>query len=245
MRSANRPGRPALRRSGLWLATALLWQLARAGSIGGDLALTSDYIFRGISQGNADPAAQADVHYTTTDGTYAGVFASTLTRWHGRGYRGEIEAYLGHRFDLSQAWSTAVTAVDYLYLSHNSPVSDDYQELSTSISYLDQWTLSVAAAPNVVRYDHRYRLGRYTAYVADLGAQLPIAGRLFATAGVGYYSLNGPEPDHYAYGNAGIAFEYGAWRLDAGYYVTQKHIQPLFPYGRAIDRFAGTVSWHF
>ncbi|MBV9913446.1 MAG: hypothetical protein JOZ93_12765, partial [Sinobacteraceae bacterium] len=38
---------------------------AQAGAFGGALTLTSDYIFRGVSQGNGDPAAQADVHYTT------------------------------------------------------------------------------------------------------------------------------------------------------------------------------------
>ena len=47
------------------------------------------------------------------------------------------------------------------------------------------------------------------------------------------------------YGNAGLAFEFKSLRLDAGYYVAQERAQALFPYGRAGNRFAGSVSWHF
>ncbi|HET9388612.1 MAG TPA: TorF family putative porin [Steroidobacteraceae bacterium] len=219
--------------------------VAEALTPGGDLTVTSDYIFRGISESAGQPAAQADLHLSTRDGTFVGAFVSTLRKINQHGADFELEEYLGHRFDLSPLWSTALTAVNYSYLARNIPFSNDYQELSASLSYLDLGTLSFTYSPNAVRYAAGYRLGRYAAYVTDASAQVPLVGRLFATGGVGYYTLTGPDGSSYAYGNGGMAFEYKAWRIDAAYYVTQVRSQYLFPYGEARNRFAVTVSWHF
>lgn len=213
----------------------------------GDVSYTTDYIFRGISETDGRGAGQIDLRLSTRDGTFLGVFASTLRRtwqrgWGQRGWEYELEEYLGHRFDLSQSWSTTLTATNYSYLSGNVPVSNDYQEVAVAVSYLDLWTLSVAAIPNAVRYNGGYRLGRYPAYIVDTSAQIPVVGRLFVVAGAGYYTS---DSTGYAFGNAGLGFEFNSLRLDAGYYVAQDRAQMLFPYGRAGGRFAGTFSWHF
>src|SRR5256886_13905349 len=49
-------------------ATALGTELAWGGS----LAVTSDYIYRGVSESNGRAALQADVHADTPQGTFAG-----------------------------------------------------------------------------------------------------------------------------------------------------------------------------
>jgi uncharacterized protein (TIGR02001 family) len=228
------------------MAFGLSPQLARALAVDGDITYTSDYIFRGVSETGGHGAAQLDVHATTSDGTFAGAFASSLGRVNYHYYNSEVETYIGHRFDLSSAWSTTVTAVNYDYLGGTVRHPNDYQELSLAASYLDRLTVSFSASPNTVRYDVPYRLERYPAYSADAATQLPLIGRLLFTAGIGYYSVgNGSETLGYAYGNGGFAFEYKRLRIDAGYYVVQERAQPQFPYGRARDRIAGTISWHF
>jgi uncharacterized protein (TIGR02001 family) len=229
------------------LIAATAPRFAAAITFDGDLGYTSDYVFRGISETAGRSAGQVDLHLTSGDGTFVGVFASTLGHvWH-RGYDSfgwnyELEEYLGHRFDLSPTWSTTVTAVNYSYQNGNAPINNDYQELSVAVSYLDSWTVTVGAIPNAVRYNWGSRLGRYPAYTVDTSAQLPIVGRLFLTAGAGYYTS---DSTGYAYGNAGLAFEFKSLRLDAGYYLAQDRARALFPYGRAGSRFAGSVSWHF
>jgi uncharacterized protein (TIGR02001 family) len=231
----------------MWIAAVwLLPRLAQALSVDGDVTYTSDYIYRGISETGDHGAAQVDVHVTTADGTFLGAFASTLGRVMYYHWDDEMETYLGHRFDLSSSWSTTITAVNYSYLGGNVHTSNDYQELTLAASYLDRWNLSVSSSPDVVRYDRGYRLGRYPAYAVEASAQLPLVGRLLFTAGLGYYSIgDGSDQIGYVYGNSGLAFEYKRLRLDLGYYVTQEHAQPQFPYGRARDRIAGTISWHF
>jgi uncharacterized protein (TIGR02001 family) len=226
-------------------AAILASRFAQAVSVSGDLTYTTDYIYRGFSESDGRSAAQLDVHAATDGGTFAGVFASSLGKMLGRGADAELEPYVGHRFVLSPSWSTTVTAVDYSYVGGNLPFSNDYQELSAALSYLDLVTISVAASPDAGRYYMFYRLGRYPAYDADFSAQLPLVGRLFLTAAAGYYSLTGPGGSGYFYGNAGLSFEYAAWRVDAGYYRTEERARYMFPYGRAGNRVAATLSWHF
>jgi uncharacterized protein (TIGR02001 family) len=228
-------------------ASVLAPRSATAVTFEGDITYTSDYVFRGISETAGRSAGQIDLHLTTRGGTFLGAFASTLghlwrTPYEDLGWDYELEEYLGHRFDLSPSWSATLTAVNYSYLGGNAPVSNDYQELSAAVSYLDFWTVNVAAVPNAVRYDRGHRLGRYPAYTLDASAQFPIVGRLFVTAGAGYYTS---DRTGYAFGNAGLAFEFKSLRLEAGYYVAQDRARTLFPYGRAGNRFAGSVSWHF
>jgi len=242
------PRRPSRLHAGwpyAFIAGAALARSASALTFGGDVAATSDYIFRGVSLTDNQAAAQADLHATTSGGTFIGVFSSTLRDRRERETDVELEAYLGHRFDLSPVWNATLTAVSYSYLDGHRSSSTDYQELSASASYLDRWTVSFTAAPNIVRYYEHRRLGRYAAYIADVAGQLPLAGRMFLTGGVGYYSFTGPDGSGYTYGNAGLAFEYQSWRLDAGYYLTDSNAQALIPYSRRAHRFAATLSWHF
>ena len=231
----------------LWTAVAALFPShAPAVTVNGDATYTTDYIFRGISQTDGHGAGQLDVHLATLDGTFAGVFGSTLGRVRDRYWSYELEEYVGHRFDLSPSWSTSLSVVNYSYFGGNVPISNDYQELTLSASYLDRWTLSVSSSPNVLHFNREYRLGRYPGYVAEASTQLPIVGRLFFTAGIGYYQIgSGMDGLGYLYGNGGVAFEYKSLRIEGGYYAVQEHAQPQYPWGWARNRVAGTLSWHF
>ena len=177
----------------------------------------------------------------------------------------EIQPYAGMRFLLTSEWNATVTAVDYLYVHHEYGRSDDYQELSVAFQYLDTLTFSLAASPNAVHYWRGYRLGRFAGYDASLNGEWPLFGPLFVTGGAGYSFLAGPSghtstmntangpktvttswgTQGYGYGNVGLAAEHGAWRLDVGYYFSDKQAQNLFPYSAQNNRVAATLSWRF
>ncbi len=234
---------------------------ARGASVGGSIAVTSDYIYRGYSETNNKPAAQIDVHVGTLNGTFVGVWASTLDSKYRPYAQFDVEEYVGQRFLLSSAWNTSITATNYSYVGGHQAYSSDYQQLTASVSYLDRWTLSFSAIPNMLRYWivhtpqnwEDYRTGRYPAYDVETSGQWLLGRGVFATGGIGYYLFTGtdstafPQPTMgYAYGNVGLAYEWHRWRLDVGYFHTQKAAaQRLFPYPIAGDRVAGTVSWRF
>src|SRR3981081_4681406 len=103
------------------MAAALAPRSARAVTVEGDISYTNDYVFRGISETGGRSAGQIDLRVSTRGGTFLGVFASTLGRtlqrsWGKFGWEYELEAYLGHRFDFSPAWSATLTGVSYSYL---------------------------------------------------------------------------------------------------------------------------------
>ena len=227
-------------------ATALGTELAWGGS----LAVTSDYIYRGVSESNGRAALQADVHADTPQGTFAGAWASTRDRALEPGAGYDFEVYLGHRFDLSSAWNATLSARSHYFPGATGEVSDDFQELSAVLTWLDRWTLSASAIPNAVRYWYYRRLSRSPAGIVETTGQWLIGEGLFVTAGAGYYRSSGNGARRlaatgYAYGNAGLAFERRRWRLDIGYFFAEEQARELLPYPLARHRVAGTVSWRF
>jgi uncharacterized protein (TIGR02001 family) len=224
-----------------------------AVTFGGDVALTSDYIYRGFSETDDKGAVQLDLHGSLLSGTFAGVWISTLDHRFRPYADYDVEEYIGQRFNLGSEWNTSVTATNYSYLGGHQDYSSDYQELSASVSYLDRWTVSLSAMPNAVRYSWSYgSTGRHPAYDADTSGQWLIANGFFVTGGIGYYFFTGSGSEYvsqpgvgYAYGNVGLAYEWRSWRAEIGYFLTEKRAQQLFPYPIANDRFAGTLSWRF
>jgi uncharacterized protein (TIGR02001 family) len=254
----SRPARPQRLLPGLVLAAlgaepAGAVDLGGGFALGGNLALTSDYIYRGISSSNNEGAFQADLH-VTNGGTFLGLFGSTRDDSLEPYASYDLEVYLGHRFDLGNAWSATVSARGHYLLGGPQEISDDYQELGAAVSYLDFWTLSVTAIPNAVRYwatPFGYeRLSRAPAFVAETSAQWLVHAGFYLTAGAGYYHITGTGPgieaaNGYAYGNVGIAYDHRPWRLDVGYYLTGDKAQVLFPYPSANDHFAASIAWRF
>ena len=250
-------------------AVALLWPhgarcQSEPGPIGGSLAATSDYIYRGVSQSDGHGALQADLHASTSGGLYGGVWASTRDSNLEPGADGETQLYLGQRFGFGDAWSATVSGrADYFV--GPSRHSDDYQEIAAALTWLDRYTLSITAIPNATRYvpavcqynGHYYpcyEVYRSAAFVADAAGQWLLrqglfGGGLYLTAAAGYYRASAADHGQapavdYIYGNAGLALEWRRWRIDVGYFAAQRQAAELFPYPVA-KRLAGTVSWQF
>jgi hypothetical protein len=256
-----------------WLsagALALLWPCAgycqAEAALGGNLALTSDYIYRGVSQSDGHGALQADLHASSTGGTFAGVWASTRARDLEPETPAEVQLYLGHRLSLGGAWSATLSGRSDYFVGGPAQHSDDHQEISAALSWLDRYTLSVTAIPNAVRYSsvvvqypgyqlQYYDVYRSAAYVADGAGQWLVREGLFGGAGLyltaaaGYYYASRPSSAPvpalgYLYGNAGLALAWRRWRLDFGYFAAEHRASRLFPYPVA-NRLAGTLSWEY
>jgi uncharacterized protein (TIGR02001 family) len=223
------------------------------GSIvpGGEIAVTSDYIYRGVSQSDGHLALQADLHLATAGGTFLGAWASTRDSDLEPGAPAVLDMYLGHRFALSSTWSATLSARAHAYLGADAyEPSDDYQEISASLTYLDSWSVSITSIPNAVRWWFYTRLSRAPAWVFESSGQYLLGRELFLTGGAGYYRTQGPDSGidratGYAYGNAGLAWEHRQWRIEVGYFITQQAAERSYPYPIAEHRLAGTLSWRF
>lgn len=249
---------------------ALLWPHAarcqsEPGPIGGSLAATSAYIYRGVSQSDGHGALQADLHASSSGGLFAGVWGSTRDRSLQPDTPAETQVYFGQRFSLGSGWSGTLSGRADYFVGGPARHSDDYQEISAALTWLDRYTLSITAIPNATRYVPAvcvfngrqypcYEVYRSPAFVADAAGQWLLheglfGGGLYLTAAAGYYSAGSADHDQvpavdYVYGNAGFALEWRRWRVDVGYFAAQKQARELFPYPVA-ERLAGTVSWQF
>ena len=107
--------------------------------ISGNVALTSDYRFRGISQSDEDIALQGGFDLGFDNGIYIGTWGSTVDFDSNDGFDGslELDYYIGWASDIGD---TGVS-LDVGYLYYDYPGDDgaegDYQELYASIGFWD------------------------------------------------------------------------------------------------------------
>lgn len=106
--------------------------VATAGEIEANVALSTDYIFRGISQTNNDPAISGGFDYSFDSGFYAGVWASNVEF---DDVSTEIDLYGGYAFEAGEG-----VEIDFGYIYYTYPGDSgslNYSEYTASISFDD------------------------------------------------------------------------------------------------------------
>ncbi len=128
---------------GLVLSSVLLGTApaANAAEWSGNVAIASDYRFRGISQGDRSPAIQGGFDLETESGFYVGTWASNVTF---SDAAIEMDFYLGFGGDISEGVSYDVGYLYYAYPEDGSLELDgsgdrdlDYSEIYASVSFGD------------------------------------------------------------------------------------------------------------
>jgi uncharacterized protein (TIGR02001 family) len=233
-------------RCALGIVAAVGMQGARAaGSVGGHLDATTDYVFRGLSQTRGDPAAQADLHYQTPTGWFAGAWGSTVNLNRGPGATVELNAYAGRAWPVGGPWNAKITAVQYVYPNDSAFLRYDYFELVASLSYEDRLAFTVSWSPNTSRYSS-YGVSRdQRTLTYEMVGQWPLHGPLSATGSVGYYDLAQLFGTGYFYGSAGLGYTFERFRIDLAYIATSHEATVMFGPEVADDRWSLTVAWWF
>lgn len=120
---------------------------AEPATASANLALTSDYRYRGISQTRLQPAVQAGADYAAASGWYVGAWASSITWTRDAGGSGTIEAdiYGGKRGSFANGIGYDAGLLGYLYpsngLSHvsgfdNANTAEVYAQLGYGVATL-------------------------------------------------------------------------------------------------------------
>jgi uncharacterized protein (TIGR02001 family) len=87
-----------------------------AFTVGGSVALASDYRFRGISQSDRDMAVQGGITVAHASGAYAGIWASNLAGWGTFGGANmELDVIGGYKAALSDAATLDIGLTWYMY----------------------------------------------------------------------------------------------------------------------------------
>ncbi len=197
------------------LATLVVGTGAQA-EFSANVAITSDYMFRGVSQNDNDMAIQGGFDYNHDSGFYAGVWGSNVAAKAFNGSSMELDTYIGWSGDLGPV-SLDVGALRYNYPGQaTTPAAPnvDTNEFHVGVSK----DFGMASASATVYYSPDFfNLGSERYY--DLGLEVP-AGMVTVAAHYGKTSISekvGLGKQDYADWSLGVSTEYQGFGFDLTY----------------------------
>jgi len=137
--------------------------VASAGDIEANVSLATDYVFRGFSQTNEDPAISGGFDYGFEGGFYLGIWGSNVN--FGDNTSTEIDLYGGYAFDVSESVSLDFGYIYFVYPGETDSLN--YSEFVASVSFSD-FSFGVVYSPDyfgsdsdafVLNADYSFSLG--------------------------------------------------------------------------------------
>jgi len=219
----------SLKISSVSLLVAAMVAPAAHAEITANVALTTDYVWRGTSQNQEDPALQGGFDYSSESGFYAGVWGSNVNF---SGASTELDLYAGWGTELENGVGLDFGVIRYSY--HGSDIASDldFTEFYAGASYAGfGFTYSVGD-----------ELGDQ--YEVSYGYDLETVSLAVA---YGNYDTSGDDDD-YDYYSAGVSGSFGGksdigW--DVSYYGTSSEADDIFGEEAADGRLVFTISKEF
>ena len=104
-----------------------------SAEVSANVALTSNYIFRGVTQNNEDPALQGGFDWEDKSGFYLGVWGSSVD--FGGDESTELDFYGGYGFDLAPGFSADIGLTLFKFFGGDSASDSDVEEAHLGLSY--------------------------------------------------------------------------------------------------------------
>jgi uncharacterized protein (TIGR02001 family) len=177
-----------------------------------NLAVVSDYRYRGISQTRLDPALQGGADYTDTrTGLYAGAWASTIrwTRDAGGGGRAELDLYGGKRGDIGNGVSYDVGVLGYVYAGNSLDDVDGFADANTAELYGQ-----LGYGPAYIKYSHAvtnlfgFTDSRNSGYL-DIGVNIPLGQGWTSNLHAGRQDIRNHDEASYTDWKIGVSRDFG------------------------------------
>lgn len=240
-------------------ATALLGLLpvAHAESphtFSGNVAVTTDYVFRGISQSSEDPALSGGFDYAHESGLYAGFWASSIEFNAGTADTASVEMdyYVGYGSEFADTGiSYDISALYYAYPDQDEDTGADYDyvEFILGLGYAlpamgmvePSLGFTYAFSPDFFGEDGQ---GNYVAGNVDLA--LPQGFGLSFLVGhqdVEGDKLTGPVGFDYSHWSVGLSKEVGNFGFDLSYYDAFDEVDCGGPICDSLLVFTVSSSW--
>lgn len=166
------------------------------------IKFTNNYVYRGYSKSNGDPAFQGNIDYEHPSGFFIGAWMSQVDFGDGRFQdraNAEANPYAGASLKLSERWRFDATLAGYLYDGKVYGRGADYSELNALLHFRDLATAHVG-----VSYD-AYGRGKSTLDY-EINMRYPVTDTVEVSGGVGYEDANSVLTYGYLYWNIGMAW---------------------------------------
>ena len=212
----------------LLLASAAASASAQDADVAFNVALTSDYVFRGISQTNEDPALSGGIDITSGS-FYFGAWASNVD--FGDETDAESDFYGGYRTEAG-GYALDFGVISYIYLDDADNSDFDYLEVKAAASR----AIGPVTVGGAIFYSPDFFGADDEATYVEANAAFTPADKWTVSGALGHQWLD--VSDDYATWNVGVAYALtDNLVLDGRYHDTD--IDGL---GIAEDRFVATVK---
>ena len=242
-----RPASPARGLVQLLIAISIecLAAPAHAAGISGYAALTTDYVFRGVSQSDEHGAVQLGADIAFESGWYLGVWASSVDIGGGTPRHRNIEAnyYVGYAWDISRKWTVGGNAVVYSYPGSAGTVDYDYidydyVEYSLTANFDDRLWIEYGHSPDL------YHTGEPTQNIS-LYTEWPVGDGFTLGAGAGYYDVSNLVGEGYTYWQLGVTRPFRYATLDLRYHDSSRWLPIISSPARADSRLVLSARFQF
>lgn len=184
-------------------------------------SVSSDYLFRGISQTRNRPAIQLTLDAQHESGFYVGAFASNVT-FPGSNARQELDVLAGYRFELAGV-SLDLGGVYYTYPGYDTPTgSYDYNYFEAILK--GSYTLDPVKLVGTVAWSPNFYFETGSAVYVEGGADISLPFDFTLAGRVGYQWIEKNTrygaPDYTNWSIAVTREIVGGFMLTVGYYDT-------------------------
>jgi uncharacterized protein (TIGR02001 family) len=219
---------------------AILSFSAQAAEVTGYVVLTTDYVFRGVSYSDSDPAAQLGVDVSFDSGIFLGAWGSTIDISNPPFSERDREViyYIGYNHIVSSNWTIGANYVAYRYPASDGLFDYDYDEYMLTANYRDRAWFEYARSPDL--YSSGYTTDNYRAHV-----EWPMPHLITGSAGLGYYDVSGLTGEGYSYWELGIMRPFGVVDLDLRYHDTNQWVPIISSPERADSRIVFSIRFQF
>lgn len=213
---------------------------AAANELTGYVAVTSDYVKRGVTQSDSDPALQLGIDLSFASGFYIGAWGSTMDFDNGPSRRrdSEVNYYAGYAYDVSDVWRLSGSIVAYRYPGQTGNVDYDYQEFSVGVSFDDRLWLEYSYSPDLYNTN-------LSSENVDLYAEWPVNRTWAIGGGGGYYDTSNLTGSAYWYWQLGATTSFKILDIDFRFHDTNRWVPVISAPDRADARVVLTIRIPF
>ncbi|KAA2286293.1 TorF family putative porin [Arenimonas fontis] len=186
-----------------------------SGIFSWNAALTSDYLFRGVSQTNEDPALQLGADLNFSNGLYVGVWGSNVDFDEQGSPDVEVDYYVGWNTDLSERWNLDLMLNRYTYLGEADDYGPlDYNEFITTLTLDETYGFVLGYSNDVFALDD-------DGWYYGVTGSWTIADRFGLDVGVGHSTFGDSTGiEDYTDWSIAVNRDFGPVNVSLGYHGT-------------------------
>ncbi len=185
------------------------------GEFSGNVAITSDYVFRGFTQTNEDPAIQGGLDWDSGAGFYLGTWGSNVNFGDGDEASVEFDVYGGYAGEV-EGFSYDVGFIYYWYPGAAGALNYDFWEAYGSIGY----DFGPAAVSFGLAYTPENFGDTNDGFYYQSGISVPVTDMFSVDANLNYYDVDPAFGANYYDWNVGATLSLEWFDADLRYIDT-------------------------